>query len=498
MSDTTISMVMIARDEAESVDRCFSSFWDDVDEVVLVDTGSTDDTVARAKEFAESRGDSYTELIHDEGKRASSWGAKLVIAHFDWVDDFAAARTYADSFVTSQWRSWIDLDDEVRGMANLRRIAAGADPDLTMIYALYEYAINEHGSCFCELWRERLVRTSVGAQWLGRVHECQIGSGTMLRVPKDEACWIHRRDVVEVRDRNEKLLRAWVEEDPNDPRAVSYLAFELMGARIEQERDGKTISEPDREKLTESTQYFERYLGMPNQAPDVRAQTARRYAQVLMTQGRFTDAQAISAPMLVECPWWPDTLLTLGEIAHEQQDWRRTIDFAKQVLDRGQPDTMLIINPEDYSLRPRVLIASSLAASGDLEQAIKVGQEVTAVNPELMGIGGQLAGWAGALARDQAGQMWASSAQLLVRNDEPEKAIILLNTAPYFSNDHPAVIAARVQAANALMAPYVVEPVVDSPRAQFLARMLREQVAEPAEAGSEENPIVVEFEEAAA
>lgn len=460
-SKITISMVMIARDEADNIQSCFDSFWDDVDEVVLVDTGSKDTTIRTAKSYAYDRGEAE----------------KLKVGTFEWCDDFAAARNYADSLATSDWKAWVDLDDQVVGMAHMRKLAERASPDITMLYARYEYAFDSLGHCFCELWRERLVRAGT-SKWVGRVHECQIGQGTMMRVDKDDARWVHSREIVaEVRDRNELLLRGWVEEDPTDPRAVGYLAFELMGSRIEKEVEGETLTEPDKEKLAESVIYFRRYLEMSGQPPDARAQSARRYAQVLMTLGQFAEAQQESLPMLAECPWWPDTLLTLAEIAHEQRDWRRTIDFADQVLQRGEPDTMLIINPEDYSLRPRVLIASAMASLGKLEDACKMAQQVADVNPGYMGVGGQLAEWMGALARDQAGTSWANSAQLLILNDEPEKALLLLTTVPYFSNDHPAIIASRVAAANALSEPYQIEMVGDGPRGQFLARCLREQEA---------------------
>jgi glycosyltransferase involved in cell wall biosynthesis len=51
-----VSMVMIARDEAANVRPCLSSFWDHVDEVVLCDTGSRDDTVKLARAFAREHG----------------------------------------------------------------------------------------------------------------------------------------------------------------------------------------------------------------------------------------------------------------------------------------------------------------------------------------------------------------------------------------------------------------------------------------------------------
>lgn len=473
MSKPTISMCMIAKDEAKNVERCFASFWDDVDEIVLVDTGSSDDTVEIAKAFAEKRGDKWVETLYkDEGTPNPTNNPKLVIGHFEWCDDFAAARNYADGFATSEWRTWCDLDDEVIGIPHLRELAEAAAPDVSQFYALYEYALDDNNNCFCELWRERLVRADAGTSWVGVVHECQFGPGQITQVAREKARWVHHRAGTEIRDRNELLLRKWLETEPDNPRALAYLGTELMGSRKIDEQDQNV---PDAEKMAESVIYFRRYLEIPGQAPDARAQATRRLAQVFMSVGDFKSAQDATLPAFAECPWWPDTLLTLAEIAHEQQDWQRTIDFSNQVLQRGQPQTLLIVNPEDYSLKPRVLIASAMAALGDLENACKTAQQIVDVNPGYMGMRDKLAEWLGALAREQAGQQWGNLAQLLVMNDEPEKAIVLLQTVPFFAADHPAVTAARVMTANALSEPYAVEKVVDSPRGRLLARCLREQ-----------------------
>ena len=48
-AELRLSMVMIARNERANVRQCFESFWDHVDEVVLCDTGSRDDTIDEAR-----------------------------------------------------------------------------------------------------------------------------------------------------------------------------------------------------------------------------------------------------------------------------------------------------------------------------------------------------------------------------------------------------------------------------------------------------------------
>jgi tetratricopeptide (TPR) repeat protein len=84
---TSISLVMIVRNEEHTLPRCLASVKGIVDEIVVVDTGSTD----RTREVA------------------TAHGAKL--GEFTWCDDFAAARNHALSLATGAWVLHLDADE---------------------------------------------------------------------------------------------------------------------------------------------------------------------------------------------------------------------------------------------------------------------------------------------------------------------------------------------------------------------------------------------------
>lgn len=86
----TISLCMIVRNEEKSLHRCLSTIASLVDEIVIVDTGSTDKT----KEIA------------------LSFGA--VIYDFEWIDNFSAARNFAFSKATQEYILWLDADDYIK------------------------------------------------------------------------------------------------------------------------------------------------------------------------------------------------------------------------------------------------------------------------------------------------------------------------------------------------------------------------------------------------
>ncbi len=84
-----LSACLIVKNEEAVLERCLASIAPLCDEIVVVDTGSTDRTVEIAEEF----------------------GAK--IGHFTWCDDFSAARNASLNMATGNWALWIDADEEL-------------------------------------------------------------------------------------------------------------------------------------------------------------------------------------------------------------------------------------------------------------------------------------------------------------------------------------------------------------------------------------------------
>jgi tetratricopeptide (TPR) repeat protein len=84
-----VSAALIVRDESAVVEACLNSLVDNVDQIVVVDTGSRDDTIKIAQHFP-------TE-IYD----------------FRWCDDFSAARNYALDRANGDWILYIDADERL-------------------------------------------------------------------------------------------------------------------------------------------------------------------------------------------------------------------------------------------------------------------------------------------------------------------------------------------------------------------------------------------------
>jgi tetratricopeptide (TPR) repeat protein len=86
---TGLSVCMIAKNESANIAGALESFGSFADEIVVVDTGSSDNT----KEIAAK----FTSGVYD----------------FEWADDFSAARNFAMSKATGSYQLWVDADDRI-------------------------------------------------------------------------------------------------------------------------------------------------------------------------------------------------------------------------------------------------------------------------------------------------------------------------------------------------------------------------------------------------
>ena len=198
----TISLCMIVKDEENSLARCLDSVKAACDEIVIIDTGSSDST----KEIARR----YTRRVFD----------------FKWIHDFAAARNYAFAQATQKYILWLDADDvlspdNLERLLQLKKTLAPSTDSVTMNY---ELAKDEYGNVTASLRRNRLVKRTKKFKWIGVVHEYLEVYGNIF---ESNVAVTHYGDDRET-DRNlniyEKLL---ADGKLTSPRDIYYFANEL-------------------------------------------------------------------------------------------------------------------------------------------------------------------------------------------------------------------------------------------------------------------------------
>lgn len=151
---SSISLCMIVKNEEKVLSRCLESVKNIVDEIIIVDTGSTDETKKIALD--------YTDKIYD----------------FEWIDDFSAARNFSFSKAEKDYILWLDADDIITAenaamFIELKEKLNNEDA----VMMKYNTSFDEDGNPTFSFYRERLIRRTVPHIWKGHVHEVIVYSG---------------------------------------------------------------------------------------------------------------------------------------------------------------------------------------------------------------------------------------------------------------------------------------------------------------------------------
>ena len=146
----TLSVTLICKNEESNLERLLP-LLDFADEVVVVDTGSMDNTVEVAKKYADK------------------------VYNFAWCNDFAKARNYAISKATCDYVMWLDADDIIPQKTK-KCIMGWKKNDLgcknTQENADFYYMKYEMDTQIpFWFWRERIVRRTKNCRFKGFIHE---------------------------------------------------------------------------------------------------------------------------------------------------------------------------------------------------------------------------------------------------------------------------------------------------------------------------------------
>ncbi|MCY6485792.1 glycosyltransferase family 2 protein [Clostridium aestuarii] len=145
----SISLCMIVKDEEKILERCLKSVGDLVDEIIIVDTGSTDNTKKTAYKFNSK------------------------VFDFKWIDDFSAARNFAFSKAAKEYILWLDADDVLleEDRQKLKELKETLDTSIDSVNMIYNYAFDKNGNVILSFRRNRLVKRVNNFKWYGAVHE---------------------------------------------------------------------------------------------------------------------------------------------------------------------------------------------------------------------------------------------------------------------------------------------------------------------------------------
>jgi glycosyltransferase involved in cell wall biosynthesis len=202
--EITISLCMIVRNEENTIARCLDSVKGIPDEIVIIDTGSSD----RTKEIVQE----YTDKIFD----------------FPWIDDFAAARNFAFSQGTMDYIFWLDADDVLADSdrEKILKLKKNFNPTIDVVNMPYLLGFDQTGAVTYSLRRNRLIKRSKNFRWIGAVHEYLEVYGPVLN---SDIYVTHKGTGSHDSDRNLKIYeKCKARGESFSPRDLFYYANELF------------------------------------------------------------------------------------------------------------------------------------------------------------------------------------------------------------------------------------------------------------------------------
>jgi glycosyltransferase involved in cell wall biosynthesis len=205
----SVALCVIARDEEQFIGKCLASARPFVDEIIVVDTGSTDST---------------REIARAHGAR---------VEEFAWCDDFSAARNVAIEAATADWILMLDADEELDpASGELLRKAAAELPEGMMAFAI---SIENRQLATDETILHavnRLFPRTKDVRYVGAIHEdlCYLpdpGRSMAVFAPAIRAFHYGYDPGVYVArakdERNMRLLEREIEHNPDNLRMVYHL-----------------------------------------------------------------------------------------------------------------------------------------------------------------------------------------------------------------------------------------------------------------------------------
>ena len=213
-----ISQCMIVKNEEQNIRQALSWGKGVVYEQIVVDTGSTDKTVQIAEEM----------------------GAKVF--HFEWCDDFSAAKNYAIEQASGDWIAFLDADEyfserdahRIPGMLKQIENLSLKGGRIHMLRSAWLH-LDDAGKVFSAGQQDRIFRNIKGLRYKNRVHEVlTLSNGQLPRCSLTDLAIMHTGYMkslgAEKGNRNIPLLKKSVEEDAENYDLWSYLGESYAGS----------------------------------------------------------------------------------------------------------------------------------------------------------------------------------------------------------------------------------------------------------------------------
>lgn len=349
---TVLSACIIVRNEQDNLARCLASLTGVVSEIVVVDTGSTDNSVAVARAF----------------------GAKTY--EFPWTEDFSAARNFSLAKAQNRWALVIDADEELDRDSGKLLIQQLAETEHDALFVrVYNYVGEVEQPELMVGTSVRLFRTDKGYTYSGLVHEDitpsiverggRIGStdvvlyhyGYLQATAQNESRF----------ERNVRMLRAQLDANPDDGVAWFYLGTEYFVA----------------DRHEEAVECYGRALDLVDEKSRVRPRLLRNMVESLRRTRQTAQAYDLVLRALRMYPDYPDLWFLRGLIEEQLDNLSGALEsFTRATTIQAPPiyETNVTATREKANLRAAAILLKQGRYVDSLERLMNV----IAINPRLV------------------------------------------------------------------------------------------------------------------
>ena len=325
----TISLCMIVKNEEQTLKKCLDSVKGIADEIIIIDTGSTDKT----KEIAYS----FTNKVYD----------------FQWINNFAAVRNFAFSKATKDYQLWLDADDIIieRDKLAFLELKKTLSPEIDMVLMKYNYVVDENNNPVYSFYRERLVKRINNYQWNDAVHEYIEYRDNYLM---SEIAITHKK-INTFSDRNLKIYEEQLQKNlPFSPRSLYYYARELR----------------DHYKYIEAIEFFNKFLDTKQNAVGDNINACLEIGKIYKQLGDSDNAlNYLLRSFSYDIPR-AESCCEIAEIYKNKEDYRKAIYWYEYVLTLKMPNDISITSSDSWNFVPAIELAVCYYNSGNVEKAI--------------------------------------------------------------------------------------------------------------------------------
>ena len=293
----TLSLCMIVKNEEEVLERCLNSCKDLFDEIVIVDTGSTDKTIEIAKKFATK------------------------ILNFEWCDDFSKARNYGILNSSCNYFMWLDADDVItkenyEKLKKLKKNLEKTSPNC--VFLKYNTGFDENNNANFSFFRERILKNNKQNLFIDPVHEVIIPSG---KIEYYDDIFIEHRKIKETKsNRNLKIYEKQNKKNFS-ARQMFYYARELMSNK----------------KYKKSIYWFNKFLGQKDCFLENKIEACQNLAYIYASQNFIDKAKEILFKTFVFDLPRSEILCEIGNLFFDEKNYLSAI-FYYELATKQKPN----------------------------------------------------------------------------------------------------------------------------------------------------------------